>query len=89
MLRDSSCLCCVMSRKYAHARASDPPTRLTDWTYSPLVALHFAPLAAFDSLSRDTFVAFIEPPSLDARIVNQFALFSLMSGPAASLEAWM
>jgi hypothetical protein len=33
-------------------------------------------------------VAFIEPPSIDARIVNQFALFSLMSDPAALLDDW-
>jgi hypothetical protein len=115
------------------------PTRLTDWTYSPLVALHFATqdpatfgddgvvwcvnfveahkllpkrlraileeehsdtltvdmlgafssLRAFDSLSRQTFVAFIEPPSIDARIVNQFALFSLMSDPGAFLDDWI
>jgi hypothetical protein len=49
----------------------------------------FSSLAAFDSLSKEPFVAFIEPPSLDARIVNQFALFSLMSGPAACVEEWM
>lgn len=49
----------------------------------------FPSLSSFDSLSRDTFVAFIEPPSLDARILNQFALFSMMSNPATSLEHWV
>lgn len=46
-------------------------------------------LQAFDSLAEEAFVAFIEPPSLDDRILNQFALFSLMSDPAASLDDWI
>jgi hypothetical protein len=44
-------------------------------------------LAEFDSLSKNDFVAFFEPPSLDERIVNQFALFSLPSSATLSLRA--
>ena len=43
-------------------------------------------LEDFDSLSKNDFVVFFEPPSLDERIVNQFALFSLPSSPRLKLE---
>jgi len=46
-------------------------------------------LRAFDGLAAEPFVVFFEPPSLDERIVNQYALFSLMSSPTASLSDWL
>ena len=43
-------------------------------------------LEQFDTMSNNDFVLFFEPPSLDERIVNQFALFSLPSSPTLQLE---
>ena len=43
-------------------------------------------LEEFDALSDHDHVLFFEPPSLDERIVNQFALFSLPSSATMSLQ---
>ena len=44
---------------------------------------------AFDKLTDSTFVVFFEPPSMDDRIVNQFALFSVISNAKASVDSWL
>lgn len=43
----------------------------------------------FDKLAKTDLVIFFEPPSVDARIVNQFAFFSAMSSPTAQLDKWL
>ena len=46
-------------------------------------------LGDLDALADDEFVVFFEPPSLDERIVNQYALFSLVSSPTSRFDEWL
>jgi hypothetical protein len=46
-------------------------------------------LAELDALSSDPFALFFEPPSIDDRIVNQFAFFSVISEPTVALDDWL
>ena len=46
-------------------------------------------LRELEALADDDYVLFLEPPSLDERIVNQYALFALMSRPQARLDEWL
>jgi hypothetical protein len=46
-------------------------------------------LPELDGLAKEPFLLFVDPPSLDQRIVNQFAVFSMMSGVAARLDDWI
>lgn len=40
-------------------------------------------------MSADDYTVFFEPPSMDDRIVNQFAFFSLMPDPEVVLDDWL
>ena len=47
-------------------------------------------LTEFDGLATDgEFLLFFEPPSIDDRIVNQFALFSVMPNPRRNVDDWL
>lgn len=46
-------------------------------------------LKELEDLREEDYLLFLEPPSLDQRIVNQHALFSLLSNPAAMLHEWL
>jgi hypothetical protein len=54
-----------------------------------MLAETVATLQDLDQLDPEPFMVFFEPPALDARIVNQYALFSLMSSPTAQHDDWL
>jgi hypothetical protein len=46
-------------------------------------------LQELEALSDESFILFLEPPSLDDRIVTQFALFSLISDADEPMDTWL
>ncbi len=46
-------------------------------------------LPELEKSSDEEFAVWLEPPSLDQRIVNQFSIFSLMSRPDVRLDCWL
>jgi hypothetical protein len=58
--------------------------------FTPELLARAAPgFPELERLAGDPFCVFLEPPSLDERIVNQYALFSLLSSPTAALDDWL
>jgi hypothetical protein len=54
-----------------------------------MLARQAGSLAEFDRLSEEPFLLFLEPPSMDERIVNQYALFSCTSAPQEEVTEWL
>jgi hypothetical protein len=55
-----------------------------------LLASEFPTFGQFDDPERqNNFMVFFEPPTLDARIINQGALFSFLSRPDLDLDDWL
>ena len=46
-------------------------------------------LEELQKLKTEEFAVFFEPPSLDQRIVNQYAVFSMLSNPDIALHDWL
>lgn len=46
-------------------------------------------LLDFDSTSVGQRLCFFEPPSIDGRIINQFALFSIINNPNITINDWL
>ena len=46
-------------------------------------------LPALQKLKKTDFAVFFEPPSIDERIVNQYAVFSMMSNPNTIISNWL
>lgn len=46
-------------------------------------------LQELEALAEAPFLLFLEPPSMDERIVNQYALFSILSDAKMALDTWL
>lgn len=55
----------------------------------PLLTESFNSLAELDAMAHEKVALFFEPPSIDDRIVNQFAFCSVMSDPSMVLDDWL
>jgi len=62
------------------------------WIYDVrMLDREFPQLSDFDATDRSSgdVLLFLEPPSIDARIENQFGILSLMNGPSKSHDAYL
>jgi hypothetical protein len=70
-------------------RKSLGDTGANGFSVDMLGALNISPLALEGHEQRGMFAVFFEPPSIDDRIVNQYALFSVLSQNTATFDYWL
>ncbi|MDP8202700.1 MAG: FRG domain-containing protein [Candidatus Tenebribacter burtonii] len=56
---------------------------------SKMLVKHLNSLSDFNTLYKEDFTLFIEPPSIDDRFINQFAFFSISSNPQLAMDEWL
>jgi hypothetical protein len=66
-------------RRLPHALREELSKENSDVFTVEMLAEVAPTLARFDEISKDRFLLFFEPPSMDSRVVNQFALHSVIS----------
>ena len=54
-----------------------------------MLSREIASLRELTQMQVEPYAIFFEPPSIDDRIVNQFAFFSIMSDPTVRLDQWL
>lgn len=54
-----------------------------------MLSREIASLRELTQMQVEPYTIFFEPPSIDDRIVNQFAFFSIMSDPTVRLDQWL
>ena len=55
----------------------------------PMLAETINSFEELAALSTNPFVVFFEPPSIEDRIINQYAFFSMMSDPTDVMDNWL
>lgn len=84
------CVDCVKVKKHLPARLRQLLREQDSDVLTVEMLDQVAPsLGALERLSKKSFLAFFEPPSLDDRITNQAALFSLSSSADMSVSQWL
>lgn len=68
-------------------RFEEADSRVTDRRTIPMLQVRDI-LTEFSKQRSEDYIVFFEPPTIDRRIINQAALFSMMANPRTSMDEW-